>query len=672
MQLHPSQSIVAKDKHRFRVVNCGRRFGKTTLAAWEMIGFGVAYPNARIPYYAPTRDDARDIMWKMLQDIAKDLIVDLNEGRLELTIRNNCGGTSQLLLYGWEAVQERKKGVGVKNNFIVLDEVSKYRNFWMGWQEVLRPTLTDLRGEAMFVSTPSGFNHFYDLFGMEAKDTDYKSFHFTSYDNPFLPVGELDKTKVELTEDRFAQEIMADFRKTEGLVYKEFDREQHIYSDADVEADPINRIKLFGGVDFGFTNPCAVLSIEKDNDVRYFITSEWYKTQQTDAQIADYVAALKWNECYPDPESASGIEELKRRGINVREVIKNKDSIRNGINTIRELFKSNRLYIHESCQNLIWELETYSYPDRKSMHNEDENPIKENDHACFIAGTNADGYDIEKVGVQTGVKDVYEYEIGGEKITATVNHPVYTHRGLVNMDALRYDDVIWKNKASFMQVSGGQDIQTVLQGLKGFIFSVPKRLMEARERDYIDLYGKKQTELFQMDTVFIILTAIPTIIHWIILLVFSAVNTLRIIGLKKIGKGLEHGKISKMLLHRLPSGQKLQLVNRGDVRLENPVHTFYLKENQLQESAIYVEKNIQQKGMGEIDSAMSIAVQKHFVGRVPVYNLKTKSGMYLANGLLVSNCDAARYALSMEQTIVSSGSVVIHRPAVAGFARMRN
>ena len=67
--------------------------------------------------------------------------------------------------------------------------------------------------------------------------------------------------------------------------------------------------------------------------------------------------------------------------MNVREVIKNKDSIRNGLNVIRELFKSNRLYIHQSCVNLIWELETYSYPDRKDAHNEEENPIKENDHA---------------------------------------------------------------------------------------------------------------------------------------------------------------------------------------------------------------------------------------------------------------------------------------------------
>ena len=377
MELTPAQKEIAKDRHRFRVVNCGRRFGKTTLSAYELLGFAVSQKEARVPYYAPTRDDARDIMWNILQKVAGEAIVDKNEGRLEITVRNKFGGTSLIPLYGWEAVQERRKGVGVKNNFIVLDEVAKYRNFWSGWHEVLRPTLTDTKGHAMFISTPLGFNHMYDLYGMEAKDTDFKSFHFTSYDNPHLPIEELEKAKIELTEDRFQQEYMADFRKSEGLVYKEFIRAFHVFKDYPQK----EWVEEFGGHDFGTTNPCASITIKKDRDAKYYVWNEFYKSGLTDAQQADYVAALKWSKCYPDPESASGILELKRRGVNVREVIKNKDSIRNGINTVKELLKTNRLKIHESCVNLIWEFETYSYPERKPNHNEEENPIKENDHA---------------------------------------------------------------------------------------------------------------------------------------------------------------------------------------------------------------------------------------------------------------------------------------------------
>lgn len=367
--LTESQKEVAIDPHRFRVLCCGRRWGKTTLAIDQMKARS-AIPNSRIAYIAPTYQQARDIAWEQLRKDYSEA-GKINESRLEIDVVNG----SKVHLRGWESIETLR---GQKFDLIVLDEVAMMRNFWLNWQEVIRPTLTDTKGEALFISTPKGFNHFYDLFNLETKDRDFKSFHFTSYDNPHIPKEELDKAKTELTEDRFAQEYSADFRKTEGLVYKEFNRFRHIFNK---EPDQGTLVKTFGGLDFGFTNPCAVLTIKKDKYANYWVCDEWYKTGTTDAQIADYVAALKWEECYPDPESASGIEELKSRGVNVREVLKNKDSIRNGINTIRELFKSNRLKIHESCRNLIWELETYAYPDRKPDHNEEEKPIKENDHA---------------------------------------------------------------------------------------------------------------------------------------------------------------------------------------------------------------------------------------------------------------------------------------------------
>lgn len=377
INLHKAQSQIASDRHRFRVVNCGRRFGKTILAVLEMIALASGKEKGNVAYIAPTYQQARDIAWNQLKEFARPVIQQINESRLEVVITNKYGKTSKIALRGWESVETLR---GQAFDFLVLDEVSSYRNFWVNWQEVLRPTLTDRKGQCLFISTPKGFNHFYDLFNIETKDQDYKSFHFSSYDNPFIPSEEIDKAKIELTEDRFAQEYLADFRKTEGLVYKEFDRGRHVWRG---EYKDVGKglIKTFAGVDFGFTNPCAVLTIKKDKDAKYFIEKEYYQRSNTDVQIADYVLSQSFNVVYPDPESASGIEELKRKGVNIREVIKNKDSVRNGINQVRELFKSNRLFIHESCINLIWELETYSYPDRKADHNEEENPIKENDHA---------------------------------------------------------------------------------------------------------------------------------------------------------------------------------------------------------------------------------------------------------------------------------------------------
>ena len=87
MQLTPAQKQIAKDKHRFRVVNCGRRFGKTILATEEMIALGL-HREARIAYIAPTFQQARDIAWEQLKKRLRDVDPEINESRLEIRFKN--------------------------------------------------------------------------------------------------------------------------------------------------------------------------------------------------------------------------------------------------------------------------------------------------------------------------------------------------------------------------------------------------------------------------------------------------------------------------------------------------------------------------------------------------------------------------------------------------------
>ena len=277
-----------------------------------------------------------------------------------------------MFLGSWELADNYR---GDEFDFILADEVQDYRNFWVGWQEALRPTLSPRAGSALFTGTSKGFNHLYDLYGMEYKDADYKSFHFTTYDNPFMSVDEIEKAKAELTADRFAQEYLAEFRKSEGLVFKEFNREQHIFT------DPLYGFtESLAGVDFGYTNPTAVPHV-KVKEGAYYVTNELYRTGMTDEETADYVFAQRFNKVYPDPAQPQAIEVMKRKGVNIRDVSKGKDSIQAGIDKMRELFKQNRLFIHASCVNLIGELETYSYADKSPYRNSNENPIDEFNHA---------------------------------------------------------------------------------------------------------------------------------------------------------------------------------------------------------------------------------------------------------------------------------------------------
>ena len=319
---------------------------------------------SRIAYIANNYQQARDIAWELLKKELKG--ADTNEQRLELRV-NDC----LIVLRGWEAVENLR---GQAFDFLAIDEVASMSNFWMNWQEVLRPTLTDRKGEVLFASTPKGYNHFYDLCNQELTDKDFKTFHFTSWDNPHLPVEELERAKETLPKDRYLQEYEASFQKTAGLAIPEFSREKHLYEELP-ENERIRSEKI-AGVDFGYVNPAAVPEIYWTGE-KLWVDDEWYKTSRTDAQIAEYVASCTYKAVYPDPENAGGIEELRRKEVNVREVKKGKGSVVEGIQMIRELFISKRLFINKRCVNLIAELESYAYDDDSKK----EVPKKENDHA---------------------------------------------------------------------------------------------------------------------------------------------------------------------------------------------------------------------------------------------------------------------------------------------------
>jgi PBSX family phage terminase large subunit len=376
MQLSPAQAIIAKDLHRFRVVNCGRRFGKTTLAIDQMLACA-AYKEARIAYIAPTFQQARDIAWEQLKKVVKDSGAIVNESRLEIKMPTVKGGVESLIvLRGWESIETLR---GQLFDLIILDEVASMKNFWAAWQEVVRPTLTDRKGEVLFISTPKGFNHFYQLYNLQQEDEDFKSFHFTSYDNPHIPREEIDSARKQLSPDRFEQEYLANFTKMEGLVYKEFIREKHIV--APELADTNQWVETIVGVDFGFTNPAAVLTIKRDSSDTFYVVQELYERGKTDTEIAEYVSAIKANKVFADPQAAAAIETLRKHKVNVRDVIKGKDSVKNGIDSVRELLKADKLKICSNCVNLIQEFETYAYEESKNGQNEKENPIKDGDHA---------------------------------------------------------------------------------------------------------------------------------------------------------------------------------------------------------------------------------------------------------------------------------------------------
>lgn len=387
MLLTPKQKVIVQDTHRFRVLCCGRRFGKTTLSVEEIKGLALYKKGARIVYIAPTIGQARDTAWLLLKNEMGDAIDHANDTRLEIKVKDT---ESIILLRGWEAIDTLR---GQYFDFIVLDEIREMRNFKAKYEEVLIPTLTDKKGSVLFISTPNGFDHFYKLFNLENTNPAYKSFRFTTYDNPYIDPKEIDSLKESMTEDAFAQEYMADFRKKTGLVFKEFDRDIHVK-----DFTPVERYPIICGQDFGYTNPAAVLYSYFDDKDDWYIFDEYYETQRRTSEQNGVIRATRMQyknpigAVYGDSEDPQAISEFREMGWYITPAVKNDGSIRLGINKIAERFKAGnanyapRIIIHPRCENFVYEIERYAWKTSKGDdRNEDELPEGKWDHLIDCA-----------------------------------------------------------------------------------------------------------------------------------------------------------------------------------------------------------------------------------------------------------------------------------------------
>ena len=214
VELLPWQQEVFNDPTRFKIVAAGRRTGKSRLAAWQLIIYGLQTNRGHVFYVAPTQGQARDIMWSTLLELAHPVIKTSHINNLQITLINGC----TISLKGADR-PETMRGVSLK--FLVMDEYADMKP--SVWEQILRPALADQKGEAMFIGTPMGRNHFYDLYSYAeiGNDQSYKAWHFTSYDNPLLDPKEIDTAKKSMSSYAFRQEFLASFEAMGSEIFKE-------------------------------------------------------------------------------------------------------------------------------------------------------------------------------------------------------------------------------------------------------------------------------------------------------------------------------------------------------------------------------------------------------------------------------------------------------------------
>ena len=214
VELHPKQTEVFNDQHRFKVVAAGRRFGKSRLAAWTLIIEALKSQNKDVFYVAPTFQQAKDIMWTVLKELAHSVIKSVHENTAVITLIND----RKIYLKGSDR-PDTMRGVGLA--YVVIDEYADMKP--QVFEQILRPALSDVKGGALFIGTPKGRNHFYELYQMAQKeeDSDWVSFHFTSFDNPLLDPAEIEAAKKSMSSFSFRQEYLASFEAAQSDLFKE-------------------------------------------------------------------------------------------------------------------------------------------------------------------------------------------------------------------------------------------------------------------------------------------------------------------------------------------------------------------------------------------------------------------------------------------------------------------
>lgn len=215
VELLPWQQKVFGDTTRFKVIVAGRRCGKSRLSAVSLLVEGLKCPaGSAVLYVAPTQGQARQIIWELLLDLGREVIQGTHVNNMDITLINGA----KIYVRGADRPDTLR---GVSLTFAVLDEVADIKP--ETWEKVLRAALSDKKGKALFIGTPKGRNWFFDLFnlGQGGDDEEWKSWHFTTRDNPLIDPKEIDAAKKTLSTFAFKQEYEASFDNAGAGIFKE-------------------------------------------------------------------------------------------------------------------------------------------------------------------------------------------------------------------------------------------------------------------------------------------------------------------------------------------------------------------------------------------------------------------------------------------------------------------
>ncbi len=209
---HDAQAQIVSESRRFNVASCGRRIGKSLLAADLLTETALArYPAA---YFAPTYKMLLET-WRILIESLKPVTVSKSEQEKRIEVQG--GGSIDCWSLDTEMVARSRK-----YKRAIVDEAAHVSGLKDAWQKAIRPTLTDLKGDSWFFSTPNGMNDFWQLYqlGLDPTEPDWACWQMPTSANPYIDADEIEAARRMLPADIFAQEYLAEFIADSGAVFR--------------------------------------------------------------------------------------------------------------------------------------------------------------------------------------------------------------------------------------------------------------------------------------------------------------------------------------------------------------------------------------------------------------------------------------------------------------------
>lgn len=356
---HPTQWTVRQSEARFKIIDCGRRWGKTLFAWMELLNKAWEKPGLYW-WVAPVYKELMPISQIIRETTPPEIIARKYIMQNRYTFIELKNGAE--IYFHNASTEDSLRGSGLDG--LVIDEAASLKG--LRYDEELRPSLMDKKGWLIAIGTPKGRNWFYTMWlrGQDGEAwPEYESWQYSSYENTKANGGYLDKTEIdliarELPELIYRQEILADFLKGEGSVLRNID---NLLMGSTGDAEEGRRYVV--GCDLAKTQDFTVLiALDELGHVRgfdRFRQIDWeFQKERIKNFVAQYSAVLVVDSTgVGDPI----YDSLFRDGLRVEGFKFTSESKRKLVENLSILCDQAAITIPEDLTELINELKAYTY-----------------------------------------------------------------------------------------------------------------------------------------------------------------------------------------------------------------------------------------------------------------------------------------------------------------------